>query len=142
MEIKLLTYGNHEKSLMCVCVCCCDEKRLSLKGETGKGERRKKTRGQRQRNWRSKEKGGERRNGWRKMWQRWVIAEGIEMVQLHLMVSQRGVIASERERKTERVTFSFSFFFCEVNFLPLGEESWWCNEWRLPNFNLLLLYHT
>jgi len=45
-----------------------------------------------------------------KMWQRWVIAEGIEMVQLHLMVSQRGVIASEWERK-KKIEREWHFFF-------------------------------
>jgi len=53
-----------------------------------------------------KEGGREREvgNRWRKMWQRRVIAERIERVQLHLMEGKRGVIAREgREKETQHI---------------------------------------
>lgn len=62
----------------------------------------------RRRRRRERDKGieGEREvgNRWRKMWQRRVIAERIERVQLHLMEGKRGVIAREgREKETQHI---------------------------------------
>lgn len=49
------------------------------KKREGRGEEDRESRKRRQ--WRGGEKEGERGNRWRNMWQRGVIAEGIEMVQ-------------------------------------------------------------
>lgn len=88
------------------------------------------------------EEGGRERevgNRWRKMWQRRVIEERIERVQLHLMEGKRGVIAREgREKETQHI------FWC-INFCRATKErvdgamQWMTATKQIPSAGMLKL---